>query len=470
MADKRNSFRRLFGPVLQVNAATLIVFVVLVIAGALDPVVGLCALAVAILGSAIVLWRFLDGILAFRNYVDDIAGGDDPDVPRFGGALLARELSMSVRRLDRAWRQRTNQIKASLDANRAIINALPHPLLLLGKDRAVTRANDAAKTVFEIDPAGKDLAAAMRVPDVLTAADKAIEESESSRVGFVLPFDRQSHYVGYIRPLPIHAPDGGRVVMVLQDISDSRKNEQMRADFAANASHEIRTPLTAIVGFIETLKTVGAEDKQNHGRFLDLMEDAANRILHLVDDLLALSRIEKSEESLPEGFADIGSVLTGAQRIVSWESEKRTVAIEMKLPEQLPMIRGDSTELTHLFKNLLENAIKYGREGGWVRVSISEAVPADKSEGNSLISVHIADNGIGIAKEHVPRLTERFFRVDKARSSAMGGTGLGLAIVKHIVGRHRGELAFSSEIGRGTEVIVSLPAADQFAALDETKP
>lgn len=465
MPDGQASVRRILSSVLQVTGPTTLVFVALILTGAVDFRAGLLAWALAIAGTAFILWRFLSGVLMLRRYVDATVAGEEAELPRFGPVVVARELSMAVRRLDRAWRARTRQIEASLDANRTIINSLPDPLILIGGDRSVIRANAAAQTVLGGDPTGRDLAASLRVPDVLTAADRAVEQDIGSTVAFALPPARKRHFAGRLQPLPRRASDGSRAVLVLHDVTDVRRNEQMRADFAANASHEIRTPLTALIGFIETLKTVPAEDVETRNRFLETMDEAARRIDRLVDDLLALSRIEMAERSAPLGRVDLAHVLETAARGVAWQADRAGTEISLDVAGDVGSVPGDEVELGQVFQNLLENAIKYGRERGHIRVTATMSIdeggeesPADDAPAAAPAAViTVADDGPGIPADHIPRLTERFYRVDKARSRATGGTGLGLAIVKHIVNRHDGTLDIRSTLGEGTTVTIRLP-------------
>jgi two-component system phosphate regulon sensor histidine kinase PhoR len=236
----------------------------------------------------------------------------------------------------------------------------------------------------------------------------------------------------------------------------------MRSDFVANASHELRTPLAALSGFIETLAGPARDDADARERFLETMAAEARRMTRLVNDLLSLSRIEASEHQPPGGRIDLIDCLQTVTDTLRPYAERRGVDLQLRRPARLAAIPGDRDQLIQLLTNLIDNAIKYGGEGKQV-VVVSEhlaAAPhgAGPMSGRPAIRVTVADQGLGIAREHLPRVTERFFRVDAARSRQLGGTGLGLAIVKHIVRRHRGHLAIESELGRGTTVTVYLPA------------
>jgi len=226
----------------------------------------------------------------------------------------------------------------------------------------------------------------------------------------------------------------------------------MRADFVANVSHELRTPLAAITGFIDTMQGPARDDPAARERFLGIMAEQADRMRRLVDDLLMLSRIEQHEHARPAGAVDLGRVLHGVRDLLQLKASARQVAVELAIEDGLPKAVGDHDELTIVFQNLVDNALKYARPATTVRVTARPLGP-------DYVAVAVSDEGDGIPAAHLPRLTERFYRVDNARSRALGGTGLGLAIVKHVVSRHRGRLDIQSTPGKGSVFTVTLPAA-----------
>ena len=233
----------------------------------------------------------------------------------------------------------------------------------------------------------------------------------------------------------------------------------MRADFIANASHELRTPLTTLTGFIETLRGPAREDAEARERFLAIMHEQAARMIRLVEDLLSLSRIELNEHVMPQGRVALSPLLRHLADTLELRAGKRDMSIRLDLPSDLPEVLGDRDELAQVFQNLVDNGIKYGRAGSEITVAAATGVrPSYGSDaGDSpFVSVAVRDCGEGIAREHLPRLTERFYRVDTARSREMGGTGLGLAIVKHILNRHRGFLDIESTPGTGSVFTVFL--------------
>ncbi|MFA5120445.1 sensor histidine kinase, partial [Zavarzinia sp.] len=231
-----------------------------------------------------------------------------------------------------------------------------------------------------------------------------------------------------------------------------------------NASHEIRTPLAALAGYIETLQGPARDDTTARERFLKTMAAQVERMARLVSDLLSLSRIELTEHTPPADPVELGPIVRRVVTGLDFRAKAKQATVELALPADLPAVLGDEGELEQVFTNLIDNAIKYGRQGGKVRVEarVLDRVPARAGwPGNATpVAVAITDEGPGISREHLPRLTERFYRVDTARSRDMGGTGLGLAIVKHIVNRHRGAMTIDSTVGKGTTFTVYLPMAE----------
>ena len=228
----------------------------------------------------------------------------------------------------------------------------------------------------------------------------------------------------------------------------------MRVDFVANASHELRTPLSALLGFIETLQGPAAEDYDAQKRFLAIMHEQAARMTRLVEDLLSLSRIEMNEHLVPTSHISIASILNNLIQSLELKAAARSITMELRLGGSGQEVVGDSDELLQVFQNLIDNALKYGRPNSTVTISTGPS-----SRIRSGLAISVSDQGDGIPRMHLPRLTERFYRVDTARSRRLGGTGLGLAIVKHIVNRHRGFLEIDSEIGVGSVFTVHLRLA-----------
>ena len=345
----------------------------------------------------------------------------------------------------------------------AVISGMPDPAVLLDRAGRVIHFNTAAA---ELAPALRqnELAQfALRSPEIITALREAIATTEPRRAAYLdhVPVDRWMELI--ITPVPVPTLFGGTdkcMLMTFHDQTEFRRVEEMRADFIANASHELRTPLAALSGFIDTLQGQAKDDPKARARFLGIMQTQAGRMARLIDDLLSLSRVELSAHVRPDTLVDLAPIIREVVEGLEPLARERHVDIKTDLKTDLPeapvMIAGDREELLRLFENLIENALKYGASGGRVLVSL-EVAPAGESAPE--IRAVVRDFGPGIAPEHLPRLTERFYRVDVGDSRSQGGTGLGLSLVKHILNRHRGRLLIESEPSKGAAFTACFPRA-----------
>lgn len=335
----------------------------------------------------------------------------------------------------------------------ALLDGLPDPFLLLDGKRRVVVANKAAKRLFGRALDGGDIALHLRHPAALAAIEKAAESGAEAAAEFTLSGDAGQSFA--LRAARLVAKPA-EIALHIRDVTALRHAEAMRADFVANASHELKTPLSSLIGFIETLQGKAGEDAASRRRFLGIMESEAARMARLIDDLLSLSRIERDERTPPRTRVAIPPLLSAAREALEPAAKARAVAISIEAAEDLPEVAADRDQMLQVLHNLLGNAIKYGREGGKVRISARPAEGEAPFPGPAL-AIAVSDDGPGIERLHLPRLTERFYRIDSGRSRALGGTGLGLAIVKHIVSRHRGHLAIESAPERGSTFTVYLP-------------
>jgi two-component system phosphate regulon sensor histidine kinase PhoR len=354
-----------------------------------------------------------------------------------------------ARRLRRASAEQAAALARLVQAGAIIIERLPDPLLVLDAARTVRQANDAARAAF-----GEDIAAVLRHPVLRAAIERAYAGRTTETATFSLPVPIERNLRARVVHLLQELPDGGIVIVVLGDRSREQAVERMRADFVANASHELRTPLASLIGFIETLQGPAADDAPAQRRFLAIMAEQAQRMNRLIDDLLSLSRIEVVEHQPPEGAVDLASLVRGIAESFELRLKARHMRLTLDLaalPRRLP---GDADQLAQVIQNLLDNALKYGREGGLVSVTAR----AESRAGRAGVALIFEDDGSGIPRADLPRLTERFYRVDRGRSRAAGGTGLGLAIVKHVLNRHRGALTIASEEGKFSRFTVWLPS------------
>lgn len=372
--------------------------------------------------------------------------------PEADSAVLMGSLGREIERLARRLATRAAVMEQHRRADTLILDRLPDPVIVLARDRGVRRSNAAARAAF-----GDDMPAVLRHPGLRGAIDRALntKQPQSAEVGLRVPVARDVYVT--VVPLDPPRPDGDLSLVVLSDRTRERVIERMRADFVANVSHELRTPLASLIGFVETLRGPAADDVPAQQRFLEIMAEQGARMNRLIDDLLSLSRIELTEHQAPADPLDVAKLVTRMVAVFEPLLKERTLNLAMRIDPDLPMVTGDSDQMAQVLQNLLDNAVKYGRDGGVLTVEAVNAPPGDRWPARRGVVIAVADQGAGIAREHLPRLTERFYRVDKGRSRAVGGTGLGLAIVKHIVNRHRGQLLIESEVGKGTTISVWLP-------------
>jgi two-component system phosphate regulon sensor histidine kinase PhoR len=262
-----------------------------------------------------------------------------------------------------------------------------------------------------------------------------------------------------VAPLTRGAERDGNILVLLRDLTEGERINQMRADFIANASHELRTPLASLRGFIETLQGTAKEDPGARERFLPIMAEQASRMTRLIDALLSLSRVEMNAHVPPSELVDLNDVLGHARDTLEPLATDSHMTLAVERFPQAAIVRGDRDELLQVLQNLVQNALKYGNSGGHVRIE-AKHIPSLGRQTRGRYAISVVDDGPGIPAEHLPRLTERFYRVDVDSSREKGGTGLGLAIVKHILNRHRGELAIASKPGTGSTFTVMLNEAN----------
>jgi len=355
--------------------------------------------------------------------------------------------------LIRALRERLRDAESELGSANAILALHPEPILVIDAGRAILRGNAAARTLFHGDADGRGAGAVLDHREVVQAAARVFAGHGRQVVDVTLADTMERHLRAQIELLPDYHAAKPTALVTVTDLTEVKRAEQLRADFVANASHELRTPLAVLLGFIETLTGPAADDPQAQREFLGIMQQQATRMARLVDDLLSLSRIELTEHAAPTRRVRLADVVGPIARALELRAAERGMTIALSVAPELPDVPGEPDELAQVAQNLIDNAIKYARPGTEITVTVG---PSPKLAGGVMLRVR--DRGEGIARKHLPRLTERFYRADKARSSKMAGTGLGLAIVKHVVNRHNGLLEIESKAGRGSKFTVHLPA------------
>lgn len=353
--------------------------------------------------------------------------GSDPHPPSADGSIDQRKLKILRRMLD----------------------GIPDAALILDSYDRVEGANAIARDLFAVGDS-LSIARTFRSPELLEAIDEARSSGrvQTCEARMLAPIERR--LIGTVTPFN---EAGGNLqaelLIVLHDVTNQYQLAQMRADFVANASHELRTPLASLKGFITTLQGAAKNDDAAREKFLSIMDEQANRMSRLIDDLLSLSHIEMREHVRPREIIDVTAIAHECVQSLEPIAEAASITLRFSEPEGPTAVVGDRDELLQAVQNLVQNAIKYGKSGGRVDVAVL-------ARGGKVV-LSVTDDGIGIAPDHVPRLTERFYRVSANQSRQRGGTGLGLAIVKHIVNRHQGELTIVSTVDRGSTFTITLP-------------
>lgn len=461
MDEERPALHRWLGSAALIGGVPLALLALLAVTGRAEAGPALFAMAGTALAALLLARRWLGNLsrLAAVLRRADAGEGAWPEPPSAPPLLPAlAEVSEGVARLARSLAERGELLGRMRRADAAILESLPDPLLVLGADRAALRANAAARALFgaraaEAGPLAGDAAALMRHPALAGAVDRALAEGTRQAADIVLPVPVPRELAAQVIPLDPPLFDGGRLVVLLADRTRERAVERMRADFVANASHELRTPLASLMGFIETLRGPAKDDPEAQARFLGIMAEQSERMRRLIEDLLGLSRIELAEHQAPTERVPLAALARAEAEAMAPILASRHVELSLELDEAAVAAPADAEQLAQVLRNLLENAVRHGQEGGEVKLCVARTGSPRPG-----VTMSVADDGPGIAREHIPRLTERFYRVDKARSRNAGGTGLGLAIVKHIVNRHRGQLHIESRPGEGATFKVWLPA------------
>lgn len=344
----------------------------------------------------------------------------------------------------------------------ALVETIPDPFVLVDTGGRVVAANAAARQLFAAGMTGEHLSQQIRAPSILDTIGEVIETGVARTVTYERRTAGGRRFEATISAIASGLPDEAApaAAILLRDMTDRQHLDRMRADFVANASHELRTPLASITGYIETLQGPARTDEAARGRFLGRMLEQAHRMRRLIDDLLSLSRVEMNVHRTPSGVVDLSEIARYGCEMMTSASKAEDCEIRVDAPAAAP-VTGDRDELLQVVQNLIENALKYGRSDKGIDITVG--VDAARRR----VSLSVRDYGRGIAEEHLPRLTERFYRVSEQESRSRGGTGLGLAIVKHILLRHGADLDIESRMGHGATFTIAMPAAGELTAAAE---
>jgi len=397
--------------------------------------------AVAVIMASLVVVAHLSlpfAVAAFLGFVASVA-------------LLPRQ---EVDEADGADPTRLASATRSASRMRVIAEAMPDPAILLNAAGQVLYRNAPARGLFASLREGSHISSVIRTPEFLDAVSAAPLRGRAVTVTYAERVPVGRRMAATVAPLTRGSEPDSDILVLLRDLTEVERINQMRADFIANASHELRTPLASLRGFIETLQAAAKDDPVARERFLAIMAEQASRMTRLIDALLSLSRVEMNAHVPPSGRVDLNDVLDHVRDTLEPLARESGGNLQVGRFPRPAIVRGDRDELVQVFQNLVQNALRYGVKGGQIHLEARHTPTLGRQLGRYAISV--IDQGPGIAPEHLPRLTERFYRIDVASSREKGGTGLGLAIVKHILNRHRGELAIASQPGKGSTFTVLL--------------
>jgi two-component system phosphate regulon sensor histidine kinase PhoR len=422
----------------------------------------LCAIVGSTIALAWIAWRrWIAPWRKVEQLIDQTTRGETPGTFLVGGGATPRRVGLALEDIFQHARQLDKQIAKRESGTQTIFSAMQDGLLVVDSGRRLILANETFRKLFGLTqiPAGATLLEIVRDPTLDRLIADALRAREPRRSElFVADSQIELNAV----PTRNEAGETTGAVILFHDITQLKQLDQIRSDFVANVSHELRTPLSILRGYIETLREHPKLSRQEFSRVLEVMERHSERLGLLVEDLLTLAQLESGNSNLQWSDLRLSELFSGVMRDWENEFEKKQLKVIVDLPPDLPAIRADEARLREVLDNLLDNAVKYSREHGEIRLQ------AGRCDDQMVLSV--SDNGIGIGREDLPRIFERFYRADKARSRELGGTGLGLAIVKHITQLHGGRVEAESELGRGTTIRVMLPVdgAPDRAAVTES--
>ncbi len=449
-----------------ISVAPIMMLVILVLFKELNLLTALYAGTFIFIMSIIFVKPYVTNLAALTDYVKRLARDEKAEAPDLTFLNNVEELTEAVQVLHISWEQRRRQLEATIAESRILIDSLPDIIIMLNASGKVIRTNKTAKLLFGGTRYHDMLTSIVASPQIVEALQHVEATGSGETVLYSLETPIARHFMVRIERFPPLSPGDIHAIIVMHDITTLKHTEQVLSDFVANASHEIRTPLTSIAGMIETLQESAKDDPKAREEFLSVMEQQARRMTRLVNGLLSLSQIEKNIHTPPRDHVHIARVIDQVMEQQEEYAQDKKITLHQDVTSSLPVIIGDQDEISFMIENIVNNAIKYSPEKTEIRVKAVETANRFKERApglqdvEQLVMISIKDQGIGIKKEHIPRLTERFFRVDSSRSRAVQGTGLGLAIVKHVLERHGGILDIKSTPDEGSTFTLYLPVRE----------
>lgn len=470
MQSKNSSVMKLAKAVALINAVPIALIIVYASLGGLLLEHAFLALIAIVTTTTFFVHPYISNISALTDYVKKLAQDKKPEEPDLSFLNNLEELSAAVEELHKSWENRKSQLEAAVAENKIVIEVLPDVLFILDKDQRIVRTNGMARQTFGPRILHRRLEEIIPVRDFLNTVENVRQVRE---IEFrVNDGDIVREYLAKVTKFPANSPSYTDTIITLHDLTEIKQSRRIRADFVANASHEMKTPLASIIGLIETLQNSAKDDEQARHEFLKIMGEQSYRMKTLIEDLLSLSKIE-ADTTAPDGKVDVAKILNDAKKHCEWQAKQKNVTVLIDIHNNLPPVLGDENQLSQVFINLIQNAIKYGNPDSdiVIEATITRKLPIEMSEKYDMaVEISVTDKGEGIAPQHIPRLTERFYRVDAGRTKKLGGTGLGLAIVKHTLNRHNGILQIKSQVGKGSTFTVYLPVKSKIIVTKEVTP
>jgi two-component system phosphate regulon sensor histidine kinase PhoR len=456
-AEPKIPLSKLIKAVALISAAPVLFILVYALMGRLAPQHALLSILIILLTTSFFVHPYISNIIALTDYVRKLAEDKKADEPDLSFLNNLEELSAAVGQLNKSWENRKNQLEAAVTENKIVIEVLPDALFILDKNQRIIRTNGMARHMFGHRITHQRIEEVLPVPELINAIQnvKQVREVEFH----IMERELRRDYYAKVTKFPANSPSSTDMIVTLHDLTELKQIRKMRADFVANASHEMKTPLASIIGLIETMQTTAKNDVAAQAEFLKIMSDQSTRMKTLIEDLLSLSKIE-ADTSPPDKKVDLVKIIEDAKKHTAFATKKKNINVITNISTDLPAILGDENQLSQVIINLITNAAKYGFADSDIIIEgkITRKLPLEISEKyDKAVEISVSDRSEGIAPEHIPRLTERFYRIDSARTRKLGGTGLGLAIVKHTLNRHGGILKIASKLGDGSTFSVFLP-------------
>ena len=458
--EKNNKFA---DRVLVLSFPPALVFIMLVALKMLTPSMAIISYATIIVFNIVFLLPLSFEMQQLKNYVKGFAKGEMPSDEIDVSEKDAKEIVEAVNSMHRFWAAKTDNLEAQAISDTAVLDTLPDPIMMIDRSGNIIGANLSSRMLFGKNITSKNVEQLISSNNFIDAVSKVLKkESESENLIFYIKKPIEQKLYAHIKQLPYLSKGRAVAVISLYDMTKAMKIEKMQSDFVANASHELRTPLAIISGFIETLQTTAKDDAEARDKFLKIMQEQAEYMSSLIENLLSLSKIEMSQDTLPEGKVDVKKIIEEVAQALDMKAKAREISIHTFLEENLPIITADGHQVKQVIQNLTDNAVKYGvaKSDLLIKAKVVEQIPLSKSfkvAPGKALAISVNNKGPKIAPENLARLTERFYRMQEHKDLNIKGTGLGLAIAKHIILRHKGNLTVTSTSYNGTTFTIYLP-------------